>query len=172
MELFRQARSILALPFMVVVVIPSSMLAFFPNFDTRWVSSYPYFGMLFLVAVVLFLSGSFLFFTTVHLFVTVGKGTLAPWDPTRNLVVQGPYRYVRNPMITAVLTVLAAEALMVGSLLIAIFAILFFTLNHVYFILSEEPGLVRRFGELYEEYKRHVPRWMPRTTPWSEANGR
>lgn len=166
MELYRQARSILALPFMVVIVVPSCLLALFPVYDTRWISSNAYFGLVFFVGIVSFLAGAYLFYTTVHLFISIGKGTLAPWDPTRNLVIQGPYGYVRNPMISGVLAMLSGEALLVGSLLLALFALLLFTLNHVYFILSEEPGLVKRFGRSFEIYRAHVPRWMPRTTPW------
>jgi protein-S-isoprenylcysteine O-methyltransferase Ste14 len=108
-----------------------------------------------------------LFVWTVWLFVQIGRGTLAPWDPTRRLVVEGPYRYVRNPMITAVLTMLVGEALLLGSAAIAIWFGVFFTLNAIYFPLGEEPGLRRRFGTEYDEYARNVPRWIPRLRPWS-----
>ena len=106
---------------------------------------------------------------TVALFATVGKGTLAPWDPTARLVVRGPYRRVRNPMISGVLCVLLGEALMFGSpALLAWFAIVF-AVNAVYFPLVEEPGLRRRFGADYEAYRDAVPRWLPRLRPWHPA---
>ena len=103
---------------------------------------------------------------TVYLFATVGEGTLAPWDPTQKLVVEGPYRYVRNPMITGVLTVLVGESIVTGSLAIVLLAAFFFVLNHVYFIFSEEPGLIKRFGQRYKRYMKNVPRWVPRSTAW------
>ena len=96
------------------------------------------------------------------LFARVGKGTLAPWDPTQKLVIEGPYRHVRNPMITAVLFVLLGEAALFGSTALLLWAAGFFAVNHAWFLLHEEPALVRRFGEDYERYRRTVPRWLPR----------
>lgn len=110
--------------------------------------------------------GLLLMILTIQLFYRIGKGTLAPWDPTRKLVTSSLYRYVRNPMIQGVLFVLIGEAMFFASSNIGIEALLFFVINTVYFILFEEPGLVRRFGDEYIEYKKHVPRWIPRTKPW------
>jgi protein-S-isoprenylcysteine O-methyltransferase Ste14 len=106
-------------------------------------------------------AGLALWFATVRLFAGEGEGTLAPWDPTRKLVVTGPYRYVRNPMITGVLLVLLGEAALLGSPAILAWGAVFFALNAVWFPLVEEPALVRRFGSSYEEYRRAVPRWVP-----------
>lgn len=103
---------------------------------------------------------------TVSLFIRIGRGTLAPWDPTRKLVVRGPYAHVRNPMITGVLAILLGEALAFAARPLWIWAALFLAINHVYFLLSEEPGLAERFGAEYDEYGRHVPRWIPRLTAW------
>src|SRR5689334_6605676 len=103
---------------------------------------------------------------TVTLFIRVGRGTLAPWDPTRRLVVRGPYARVRNPMISGVLAILLGEAMATGASPLWAWAGLFLAINHIYFVLSEEPGLARRFGAEYAEYKRHVPRWIPRPTAW------
>jgi protein-S-isoprenylcysteine O-methyltransferase Ste14 len=111
--------------------------------------------------------GLALFGWCVSLFARVGQGTLAPWDPTRNLVAVGPYRYVRNPMISAVVLMLIGQALYLGSSAIGIWAFIFVCINHVYFVLSEEPGLEERFGEPYRVYKANVPRWLPRLKPWS-----
>jgi protein-S-isoprenylcysteine O-methyltransferase Ste14 len=99
---------------------------------------------------------------TVSLFSKVGRGTLAPWDPTSKLVVRGPYRHVRNPMITGVGTILAGQALFFRSWGIAIELAVFAVVNAIYFPLVEEPGLQRRFGAEYEEYCSRVPRWFPR----------
>src|SRR5690606_29756714 len=88
---------------------------------------------------------------TIWMFIRIGKGTLAPWDPTRQMVVSGLYRYVRNPMILGALTVLAGEAILFTSWPIAVWAVAFFIVNTLYFIFSEEPGLEKRFGQAYLE---------------------
>jgi protein-S-isoprenylcysteine O-methyltransferase Ste14 len=111
---------------------------------------------------VLMAAGVALAVWTWRLFATVGRGTLAPWDPTSKLVVRGPYRYVRNPMITGVAVILAGEALFFRSWGIAIELAVFVVVNAIYFPLVEEPGLRRRFGADYEEYCARVPRWLPR----------
>ncbi|MEE9263698.1 MAG: isoprenylcysteine carboxylmethyltransferase family protein [Vicinamibacteria bacterium] len=162
----RVLASVLALPFMVVVVVPSLIVMFLGEVDTRWPFSVPIYVTSRGVGFLLIGAGLALLVKTIRLFATVGKGTLAPWDPTQKLVVEGPYRHVRNPMITGVVTILLGEAVFWGSLAIAELAVVFFIINYVYFIVSEEPGLVRRFGEDYKTYMQHVPRWIPRTTPW------
>ena len=99
---------------------------------------------------------------TVSLFVRIGRGTLAPWDPTSRLVVRGPYRHVRNPMISGVLTVLLGEAVLFGSFAVLAWWAFVFALNAVYFVAFEEPDLRDRFGAEYEAYAERVPRWIPR----------
>jgi protein-S-isoprenylcysteine O-methyltransferase Ste14 len=99
---------------------------------------------------------------TWTLFVTEGRGTLAPWDATTQLVVSGPYRYVRNPMITGVALILAGEAVLFQSWPLAILFVWFVLLNAIYFPLVEERGLRRRFGAEYDAYCADVPRWVPR----------
>jgi protein-S-isoprenylcysteine O-methyltransferase Ste14 len=103
---------------------------------------------------------------TVSLLERIGKGTLAPWDPTSRLVVSGPYRYVRNPMISGVLAVILGEAALFGSLPLLVWFGVVFAVNAVYFPLVEEPGLRRRFGEEYDAYRANVPRWLPRLRAW------
>jgi protein-S-isoprenylcysteine O-methyltransferase Ste14 len=109
---------------------------------------------------------------TIVLFVKIGRGTLAPWDPTEQLVVIGPYSYVRNPMISAVLFMILGAALALNSFWIGAWVVLFFVINHFYFLFSEEPGLTRRFGRQYQEYKRQVPRWIPRWRAYSPEKPR
>ncbi len=107
----------------------------------------------------------------ISLFVTVGRGTLAPWEPTHKLVVQGVYRHVRNPMISGVLFVLLGESMITASLPLFWWYFFVVVVNAIYIPLSEEPGLVKRFGEDYVNYKRNVPRWIPRLTPWDDGAG-
>ena len=111
-------------------------------------------------------TGFFFAVWTVTLFVTRGDGTPAPWDPPQKLVIRGPYRHVRNPMISSVLLLLLAEALLFQSWPLAAWMLVFYTANSIYFPLSEEKGLERRFGEDYRTYKANVPRWVPRLRPW------
>jgi protein-S-isoprenylcysteine O-methyltransferase Ste14 len=99
---------------------------------------------------------------TVTLFVSKGHGTLAPWDATTRLVVRGPYRHVRNPMITGVALILGGEAVLFQSWPLAILLAVFVGVNAIYFPLVEEPGLRRRFGAEYDVYRANVPRWVPR----------
>jgi protein-S-isoprenylcysteine O-methyltransferase Ste14 len=112
------------------------------------------------------LAGLSLFVTALFLFATRGRGTLAPWDPPVNLVVAGPYRFVRNPMISGVLLITVGEALILRSWVHAVWSAAFLLLNAIYIPLIEEPQLRRRFGEDYREYTRNVPRIVPRLTPW------
>ena len=161
MKLLRHLLWIVLLPVMVAVVIPRWILLNQAAMDTRWPRTLAA-APLRTLGVVLMMAGIGLAAWCISLFARVGKGTLAPWDPTSALVAVGPYRYTRNPMITGVAATVIGEALLTGSRRIAIWALLFIAFNHVYFVLAEEPGLVRRFGESYEEYRRRVPRWLPR----------
>ena len=162
---FAHLRAIVLLPFFVTVVIPI-ILTYLTN-DFYLIPFKHLKGFIF-YSLGLFFSfiGILLFIQSIILFHKIGKGTLAPWDPTKNLIVKGLYRYHRNPMITGVLCILIAEAIWLKSFYIFCWALLFFLVNHFYFILSEEPGLVKRFGEEYVEYKNNVPRWIPRLKPW------
>ena len=119
------------------------------------------------VGLVLLAVGLALFVASLRRFATEGHGTLAPWDPPRELVVRGPYRHVRNPMISGVLVFLLGEALVLRSRPHLMWAFTFFVINAVYIPLLEEPDLEQRFGESYREYRRHVPRLLPRLRPWN-----
>lgn len=157
----RHLASIIVLPFMVVVVVPSWLLSSWAEMDHRWSGRVPVLvgrGLGLLVCA----AGLLLFIWCVALFARVGRGTLAPWDPTKRLVAVGPYRHIRNPMISAVAALLLGEALYFGSALLAGWCFLFIIMNHVYFLVSEEPALERRFGSAYVDYERSVPRWLPR----------
>ena len=159
MMLLRHLISILLLPFMVVIMIP------------RWItdgaihSEWPA-GTANSIARLaggsMFGIGFALFLWCVWLFARKGRGTLAPWDPPKEFVAEGPYRYVRNPMITGVLAMVAGQALFHRSLPVAEWAVIFLVMNQIYFMVFEEPQLERRFGESYRAYKERVPRWIPK----------
>jgi protein-S-isoprenylcysteine O-methyltransferase Ste14 len=110
--------------------------------------------------------GFYIMTMTISTFIRIGKGTLAPWSPTRKLVIGGMYGHVRNPMIMGVLTVLIGESISIMSLNIFIWALIFFIINNIWYILYEEPDLQKKFGDEYREYKKNVPRWIPRLKPF------
>lgn len=161
----RQIRAIALLPGVVVVAVPLVILIGF-GANVGWGLDGVAAALPVLLGAALITLGFALWLWTVRLFARIGKGTLAPWDPPRRLVVEGPYCHVRNPMIAGVLAVLAGEAALFGSLPLLIWFGLFFAANVVGFQIYEEPRLERRFGEEYRTYKRNVPRWLPRRTPW------
>ena len=105
--------------------------------------------------------GAGILFWCVWDFAVAGRGTLAPVDPPKHLVVRGLYRYVRNPMSVGVVSILFGEALLFWSLSLLCYAIVFFIITHLFVVLHEEPALRRQFGESYEAYRRSVPRWLP-----------
>ena len=109
--------------------------------------------------------GMLLFVASLHHFIVHGRGTLAPWDPPRTLVVIGPYRYVRNPMISGVVFILAGEALLLLSWPHLEWMLVFLAINLIYIPLVEEPMLEQRFGEPYRVYKQRVRRVIPRVRP-------
>jgi protein-S-isoprenylcysteine O-methyltransferase Ste14 len=166
----RHLASILLLPFVVTVLVPVSLLSR-PG-DTRWAADGALAPIVRAAGLIAFGAGIALFAWCVALFVRVGKGTLAPWDPTRALVAAGPYRHVRNPMIIGVALILAAEALYFRSWRLTAWSGTFVLVNHFYFIALEEPGLRRRFGESYRRYSAEVPRWLPRIGRWRSRSAR
>jgi protein-S-isoprenylcysteine O-methyltransferase Ste14 len=108
----------------------------------------------------------------VHAFARVeGLGTPAPVAPTRELVVGGLYRHVRNPMYLAILAAIVGQALLLGRPVLlayaAAVAAAFVAFVHWY----EEPTLARQFGERYQAYRRAVPGWWPRRRPWRPPAG-
>jgi len=161
----------LALPFTVLIIVPALLLVFGEGFRLGWGLGLPFDAIAVCVGTAVIGAGLYLLAATILLFKNVGRGTLAPWAPPEKLVVTGPYRYVRNPMISGVLIAVLGEAIIFGSAAIFILFVLFFIINHIYFIRSEEPGLVKRFGDDYVNYMKNVPRWIPRLSLWKNNGG-
>jgi protein-S-isoprenylcysteine O-methyltransferase Ste14 len=161
---FRHLLSVATLPFVVTVLIPLWLTR--RQGRARIIEASATYWWLQLVGVVCLIVGVLLFASSLRRFATEGRGTLAPWDPPRRLVLHGPYRYVRNPMISGVVSILFGEALLMMSQPILTWAITFLTINLVFIPLFEEPQLRERFGASYIEYCRHVPRFIPRLRPW------
>lgn len=162
--------AILLLPFNVILVIPSLLIYFF-GYNIGWGFEGFMSGLIVVLGVLIAVCGLLLLAVTIKLFAARGKGTLAPWDPPRKLVVDGPYRYTRNPMISAVILVLFGEMLILGSTAILLWFVYFALINVLYIKFREEHGLERTFGEDYLEYKQRVPRLLPGKTFWRDKFG-
>ena len=99
-------------------------------------------------------------------FAVQGLGTPAPVFPTRQLVVTGLYRHVRNPMYTAVVSVIVGQALIFGNARLLEYGVLVWLLCHLFVLVYEEPILKASFGAEYEVFCAEVPRWIPRLAAW------
>jgi len=106
--------------------------------------------------------GAWIYVVCAREFTTRGRGTPAPYDPPRELVASGLYRWVRNPMYVGILSILAGEALLFGSRSLALYAVLLALGFHVRVAFFEERVLGRVFGDSYARYRATVLRWIPR----------
>ena len=140
-------------------------------FIPRWLARGELHARWSIPAIVFMLIGGAIMLKCVWDFAWTGRGTPAPWDPPRRLVVTGLYRYVRNPMYVGMGTFLLGEALLLpeitrGMLIVMAAAWAAFT---AFIMLYEEPTLRRLFAEDYENYCRHVNRWLPRLRPFDTS---
>ena len=104
---------------------------------------------------------------TVIRFVVEGLGTPFPGAPTKNLVVGGLYRYVRNPMYLAVIAIIVGQAAILGSVSLLVYAAIVWVIVASFVRFYEEPTLSSEYGEQYAAYRRAVRGWLPRATPWT-----
>jgi len=111
-------------------------------------------------ACVPFAAGGGLLWWCVREFYRAGRGTLAPWDPPRHLVVSGPYQWSRNPMYVAVAAILIGWITAFPSKTIALYALAVVVAFHVRVVLFEEPWLARTHGAGWERYQARVRRWL------------
>jgi len=164
-RLLRHVLAIVVLPFTVTLVIPRLIASSYGIAFVVPVASGAIAQLV--IGIALFLGGVSLAVSSVLRFAFDGDGTLAPWDPPKQFVATGPYRYVRNPMITGVTLVLCAQSLILHSWPHAAWTAVFIVLNVTWIPLAEEPGLRARFGDAYRDYCAHVGRLVPRLTPYS-----
>ena len=140
---------------LVLVLVPARVL--------QWsgVRAPSAFGAAQLTGLAIAFAGGAMTVWCVLAFAFVGRGTPAPFDPPRRLVVRGPYRFVRNPMYVAAATALASAALYYQSLSLLAYVAVFMLATHLFVVWYEEPTLSRMFGDDYAAYRARVRRWLP-----------
>jgi protein-S-isoprenylcysteine O-methyltransferase Ste14 len=156
-----------------VLLLPGSVAGYIPFGILRSENRLriPDLGPSSISAAILVVVGVMVLLRCVWDFFATGKGTLAPIDPPRVLVVGGLYRFTRNPMYNGVLAVIVGEAWLFGSVSLIKYALLVLVLFHLFVVLYEEPTLTSQFGESYRVYRRAVPRWGFRTRPFQGSTG-
>jgi protein-S-isoprenylcysteine O-methyltransferase Ste14 len=152
-------RAVMLLPVMNTAIIPGVLLFLFRGSAFR--DSPAVVNLIaFCLALPIFATGLTLASRAVWLFIRRGGGTLAPWDPTRMLIAADIYQYTRNPMKLGLFLMLIGECVLLRSPALAIWTLSFIVVNAIYIRVSEEPGLRKRFGAPYDDYRKKVPRWI------------
>jgi protein-S-isoprenylcysteine O-methyltransferase Ste14 len=157
-----------------LVLIPGTVAGYIPYRIVRttdWRASMSA-SLTSVLSVGLLALGLFVLLRCVWEFFAVGRGTLAPVDPPRRLVVSGLYRFTRNPMYNGVLAMLLGEAWLFRSTTLLRYAAVMFVLFNLAVLVYEEPALESQFGESYRAYRRKVPRWGFAMRPYGEQGVR
>lgn len=150
------------------LVGPGTVAGVVPWLLTGWEWREPiaYWGILRGIGVALIVAGLAVAIQAFARFVVEGFGTPLPVAAPTRLVVRGPYRFVRNPMYVALLAVISGQGLLLGQLVLLLYAAVLWMVSASFVHWYEEPTLARQFGEDYEIYRRAVPAWWPRLRPW------
>jgi protein-S-isoprenylcysteine O-methyltransferase Ste14 len=154
-----------------LVLAPGTVAVLAPWWISRWRMEPPFFGWspLRIIGVVLILTGLPVLLDSFARFALQGLGTPAPVFPTKHLVVTGWYRYVRNPMYVAVVSIIVGQALLFGNIRLLEYGAAAWLVAHLFVLAYEEPTMRATFGEEYQQFCANVPRWIPRLTPWRSA---
>lgn len=153
------------------VIAPFTIGFVVPWWIAGWQVHAPLYGepLLQLGGIPLVLSGLGLLLLSFGRFALDGLGTPAPIAPPKHLVVTGLYRYMRNPMYAGVYAIILGNALILADKRIIHYGTLV-VLGFIAFVLFyEEPTLERQFGDEYRQYRKNVPRLIPRLRPWTPA---
>ena len=143
------------------IIVPGTVIVYIPYRLTGGFAR-PASGPLMWLGAIVITFGAAIYFRCAWEFATRGLGTPAPIAPTKYLVTTALHRYVRNPMYIGVFLVLAGEAILFRSLHLVEYMAFFCVVVELFVLYYEEPTLRRQFGESYEQYRRTVPRWIPR----------
>jgi protein-S-isoprenylcysteine O-methyltransferase Ste14 len=150
------------------VIAPGTLAGLVPWSITGWQLQPPFLGLELTrgLGAIMILAGVPGIVDSFARFALQGLGTPAPIAPTRNLVVTGLYRHVRNPIYVAVVAIILGQALLMGDWRLIVYDALLWLFFHVWVVAYEEPTLEQTFGREYEAFRAAVPRWIPRMTPW------
>tara|TARA_Y100000590_G_C15514174_1_gene936590 strand:- start:446 stop:952 length:507 start_codon:yes stop_codon:yes gene_type:complete len=158
---------ILILPVNVIITIP--LFIYFFTRNTYSFNIINFQSLTFYLSIFFAVIGLFLSIWSVRTFYKLGgDGTPGPWKPVSNLIIKGPYQYVRNPMLIGVFFLLLFESIFFTSISLFIWFIVFFIGNIIYFKSFEEKELTRRFGIEYEDYKKNVSMIFPNFKPYNK----
>ena len=151
-----------------LVVAPGSLAVWVPWTLCRWRFAPPLLGLfsLQILGALLIAAGLPVLLDSFARFALQGLGTPAPIAPPRHLVVTGLYRYVRNPMYVALVSLIFGQGLLFGSVQVLEYGLALWLGFHLFVLLYEEPTLRGKFGGEYEEFCANVQRWIPRLRPW------
>lgn len=151
-----------------LVIAPGFVAGAVPWWIAGWRFQPPFFHFVLFrfLGVALMFAGVPLVLDSFARFAIQGLGTPAPVLPTKNLVVSGLYRFVRNPMYVGVTAVILGQALLFGSVRLLIYGAIVWLGFHIFVMVYEEPTLRITFGDEYKSFCDNVPRWIPRTSAW------
>lgn len=152
-----------------LVVAPGTVICLVPWWISKWKVQPmpPGFSIVQLLGVLILAASILVLLEAFARFALQGIGTPAPVLPTHHLVVTGLYRHVRNPMYVAVVGAILGQSMILGNLILVLYAALVWLVSHLFVVLYEEPTLRRKFGAEYAEFCANVPRWVPRLRPWN-----
>ncbi len=172
-EIHKPARVVFAVlgTAIFLLLAPGTIAGLVPWWISRWHVRPPFLGFvpIRVMGVVLIAASIPVLLESFARFALQGVGTPAPVFPTRHLVVKGFYRYVRNPMYVAVVSLILGQALLLGDIRVLDYGIFCWLAMHLFVLLYEEPALRKSFGSEYEIFCAHVPRWLPRSRPWCQG---
>ena len=153
-----------------LVLAPGTVAGLIPWLLCRWQLKPPLLGFYSLRwAGVLLIAGALpVLLDSFRRFALEGLGTPAPVAPTEHLVVSGMYRYVRNPMYMAVVSLIFGQGLLLGNMHVLEYGLAVWLVMHLFVLGYEEPVLHARYGAEYDEFRAHVRRWIPRVRPWKK----
>ena len=151
-----------------LVIAPGMVAGYVPWRICRWHVGAPLLGssLVRLVGVLLMAAGLPVLLDSFARFALQGLGTPAPIFPTRHLIVSGLFRYLRNPMYVAVVSLVLGQGLFFGSVRVLEYGVAVWAGFHLFVLIYEEPSLRKTYGPEYEQFCANVPRWIPRLRPW------
>ncbi len=155
-----------------LVIAPGIVAGYVPWRISRWQVETPLLGMVAfqIMGGLLIIAGLPVLLDSFARFALRGLGTPAPIFPTRHLVVSGLYRYVRNPMYVAVVSLILGQGFFFGSVRVLAYGVAVWVGFSLFVLIYEEPTLRSAYGFDYEEFCANVPRWIPRLRPWRRQN--